>query len=98
MTVQEKSNEQLMGLLHEWYEEIRLYHVKEAKQTYLKVKESLKGLEADHYVSFYYSLLNFRYMVLVDAMSITKDSFNQIEKLSTIKDDFLFLAYYYHFF
>ncbi len=28
-----------MELLHEWYEEIRLYHVVEAKQTYLKVKK-----------------------------------------------------------
>ena len=44
-----------MELLHEWYEEIRLYHVVEAKQTYLKVKESLKGIETDQYVSFYYS-------------------------------------------
>ncbi|SCC36441.1 Response regulator aspartate phosphatase [Bacillus cereus] len=98
MTVQEKSNKQLMELLHEWYEEIRLYHVVEAKQTYLKVKESLKGIETDQYVSFYYSLLNFRYKVLVDGMSITKDSFNQIEKLPHIKDEFSFLAYYYYFF
>lgn len=30
MTVQETSNKQLLDLLHEWYEEIRLYHVKEA--------------------------------------------------------------------
>ena len=90
MTVQEKSNKQLMELLHEWYEEIRLYHVVEAKQTYLKVKESLKEIETDQYVSFYYSLLNFRYKVLVDGMSITKDSFNQIEKLPHIKDEFSF--------
>ena len=85
-----KSNKQLMELLHEWYEEIRLYHVVEAKQTYLKVKESLKEIETDQYVSFYYSLLNFRYKVLVDGMSITKDSFNQIEKLPHIKDEFSF--------
>ncbi|PFE08407.1 hypothetical protein CN307_28660 [Bacillus cereus] len=98
MTVQEKSNKQLMELLNEWYEEIRLYHVVEAKQTFLKVKESLKGIETDQYVSFYYSLLNFRYKVLVDGMSITKDSFNQIEKLPHIKDEFSFLAYYYNFF
>ena len=50
-----KSNKQLMELLHEWYEEIRLYHVVETKQTYLKVKESLKEIETDQYVSFYYS-------------------------------------------
>ncbi|MDA2412286.1 response regulator aspartate phosphatase [Bacillus cereus] len=98
MTVQEKSNKQLMELLHAWYEEIRLYHVKEAKQTYLQVKERLKEIETDQYVSFYYSLLNFRYKVLVDGMSITKDSFNQIEKLPNIKEEFSFLAYYYYFF
>lgn len=98
MTVQEKSNKQLMELLHEWYEEMRLYHVKEAKQTYLQVKERLKEIETDQYVSFYYSLLNFRYKVLVDGMSITKDSFNQIEKLPNIKEEFSFLAYYYYFF
>ena len=98
MTVQEKSNKQLMELLQEWYEEIRLYHVVEAKQTYLKVKESLKEIETDQYVSFYYSLLNFRYKVLVDGMNITRDSFNQIEKLPNIKDEFSFLAYYYYFF
>lgn len=98
MTVQEKSNKQLMELLYEWYEEIRLYHVKEAKQTYLQVKERLKEIETDQYVSFYYSLLNFRYKVLVDGMSITKDSFNQIEKLPNIKEEFSFLAYYYYFF
>lgn len=98
MTVQEKSNKQLIELLHEWYEEIRLYHVKEAKQTYLQVKERLKEIETDQYVSFYYSLLNFRYKVLVDGMSITKDSFNQIEKLPNIKEEFSFLAYYYYFF
>lgn len=93
-----KSNKQLMELLHEWYEEIRLYHVKEAKQIYLQVKERLKEIETDQYVSFYYSLLNFRYKVLVDGMSITKDSFNQIEKLPNIKEEFSFLAYYYYFF
>lgn len=98
MTVQEKSNKQLMELLHEWYEEMRLYHVKEAKQTYLQVKERLKEIETDQYVSFYYSLLNFRYKVLVDGMSITKDSFNKIEKLPNIKEEFSFLAYYYYFF
>lgn len=98
MTVQEKSNKQLMELLHEWYEEIRLYHVKEAKQIYLQVKERLKEIETDQFVSFYYSLLNFRYKVLVDGMSITKDSFNQIEKLPNIKEEFSFLAYYYYFF
>ncbi|EJR27167.1 response regulator aspartate phosphatase [Bacillus cereus] len=98
MTVQEKSNEQLMKILNEWYEEIRSYHVKEAKQTYLKVQENLKGIETDQYLSFYYSLLNFRYKVLVDGMSITKDSFNKIEELPNIKDEFSFLAYYYHFF
>lgn len=98
MTVQEKSNKQLMELLHEWYEEMRLYHVKEAKQIYLQVKERLKEIETDQYVSFYYSLLNFRYKVLVDGMSITKDSFNQIEKLPNIKEEFSFLAYYYYFF
>ncbi|PRT15147.1 hypothetical protein C6353_21240 [Bacillus toyonensis] len=98
MTVQEKSNKQLIELLHEWYEEIRLYHVKEAKQIYLQVKERLKEIETDQYVSFYYSLLNFRYKVLVDGMSITKDSFNQIEKLPNIKEEFSFLAYYYYFF
>lgn len=98
MTVQEKSNKQLMELLHEWYEEIRLYHVKEAKQIYLQVKERLKEIETDQYVSFYYSLLNFRYKVLVDGMSITKDSFNQIEKLPNIKEEFSILAYYYYFF
>ena len=31
-------------------------------------------------------------------MSITKDSFKNIEKLPNIEEDFLFLAYYYHFF
>ncbi len=98
MTVQEKSNKQLMELLHEWYEEIRLYHVKEAQQTYLQIKERLKEIEIDQYVSFYYSLLNFRYKVLVDGMSITKDSFNQIEKLPNIKEEFSFLAYYYYCF
>ncbi len=98
MTVQEKSNMQLMELLNEWYEKIRLYHVKEAKQTYLQVKESLKVIETDPYLSFYYSLLDFRYKVLVDGVSITKDSFKNIEKLPNIEEDFLFLAYYYHFF
>ncbi|MBK5514201.1 hypothetical protein JFT70_02440 [Bacillus sp. TH11] len=93
-----KSNEQLMKILNEWYEEIRSYHVKAAKQTYLKVQENLKGIETDQYLSFYYSLLNFRYKVLVDGMSITKDSFNKIEELPNIKDEFSFLAYYYHFF
>lgn len=98
MTVQEKSNTQLMELLNEWYEKIRLYHVKEAKQTYLQVKESLKVIETDPYLSLYYSLLNFRYKDLVDGVSITKGSFKNIEKLPNIEEDFLFFSYYYHFF
>ncbi|HDX9683750.1 MULTISPECIES: hypothetical protein [Bacillus] len=53
MTVPEKSNKQLMELLNERYEKNRLYHVKEAKQTYLQVKESLKVIETDPYLSFY---------------------------------------------
>ena len=59
MTVQEKSNKQLMELLHEWYEEIRLYHVKEAKQTYLQVKELLKEIETSEFskiISIYLTL------------------------------------------
>ncbi|MEB8723102.1 hypothetical protein P4H14_29490, partial [Bacillus cereus] len=98
MTVQEKSNKQLMELLNEWYEKIRLYHVKEAKQTHLQVKESLKVIETDPYLSFYYSLLDFRYKVLVDGVSITKDSFKNIEKLPNIEEEYLFLSYYYYFF
>ncbi|ENQ3107244.1 hypothetical protein ACEOWJ_003320 [Bacillus cereus] len=98
MNVQAKRNEKLNKLLNAWYEEIRLYHVKEAKQLKVRIEENLQEIEKNQYLSLYYSLLDFRYKVLVDGLSITKNSFAEIESLSTMKDQFLFLAYYYHSF
>ncbi|ETE94114.1 hypothetical protein V5R22_01400 [Bacillus thuringiensis] len=98
MSIQTKGREQLIRLLNEWYEEIRLYHVEKSNQLKMKIEENLKEIETDQYLSLYYSLLEFRYKVLVEGINITKESFEKVEEISGIKDQYLFLAYYYHFF
>ncbi len=98
MSIQTKGREQLIRLLNEWYEEIRLYHVEKSNQLKMKIEENLKEIETDQYLSLYYSLLDFRCKVLVEGINITKESFEKVEELSGIKDQYLFLAYYYHFF
>ncbi|MEB9799599.1 hypothetical protein P4K19_30805, partial [Bacillus cereus] len=41
MSIQTKGREQLIRLLNEWYEEIRLYHVEKSNQLKMKIEENL---------------------------------------------------------
>ncbi|WP_446661227.1 response regulator aspartate phosphatase, partial [Bacillus thuringiensis] len=55
----------------------------------MKIEENLKEIETDQYLSLYYSLLDFRCKVLVEGINITKESFEKVEELSGIKDQYL---------
>lgn len=89
-------NEKLTSLLNTWYREIRAQHIKKAQQLKMEIEENMDNIKADTNLLFYYSLLDFRFRVLVDSMSITPRSFEQVESLYNHTDEFL--SYYYHFF
>ncbi|SFI36595.1 MULTISPECIES: Rap family tetratricopeptide repeat protein [unclassified Bacillus (in: firmicutes)] len=96
MNVSVKGNEQITKLLNDWYQEIRTQHVIKATQLKKELDERIHTIEEDQNLLLYYSLLDFRYRVLTDGFSISKNSFDKIESFTTPTDNFL--AYYYHFF
>ncbi|PGS79362.1 hypothetical protein COC69_12485 [Bacillus cereus] len=96
MSIQVKENEKITQLLNTWYLEIRSQHLIKAQQLKTKIDKMIGNIEEDQNVLLYYSLLDFRFNVLIDNLSITPSSFKLIDSLSTETD--AFLSYYYHFF
>ncbi|HDX9579845.1 hypothetical protein M3215_15580 [Bacillus cytotoxicus] len=96
MNIKLIGNEKLTNLLNTWYQEIRAQHIQKAQQLKIEIDEMIRNLKEDTNLLFYYSLLDFRFKVLVDSMSITPTSFDQVDSLYNHTDDFL--SYYYHFF
>ncbi|KFN02673.1 tetratricopeptide repeat protein [Bacillus clarus] len=96
-------NERITKLLNEWYLEMRSRNRENAYNLKKQVDETIHNLKIekeksidDQELLLYYSLLNFRYKYLVDNMSISKDSFRDIESFEIPKNSLL--GYYYHFF
>ncbi|MEH7464261.1 hypothetical protein V7166_20005 [Bacillus thuringiensis] len=96
MNVQMKGNEKITKLLNDWYQAMLQQQVLKATNLKQEIDKKVANIKEDENLLFYYSLLDFRYKVLTDGLSITKNSFNMIELYNIPSDNFL--SYYYHFF
>ncbi|MGG2016820.1 tetratricopeptide repeat protein [Bacillus sp. S10(2024)] len=96
MNVQTKGNELITKLLNDWYQAMLQQQVLKATNLKQEIDEKIANITEDENLLFYHSLLDFRYKLLTDRLSITKDSFNKIESLSKPTNEIT--SYYYHFF
>ncbi|MEN1938720.1 hypothetical protein AAIE21_25105 [Paenibacillus sp. 102] len=88
-------------LLNNWYQSMLSQQVTTATNLKKDIDEKIEQLknvqkEIDQNVLLYYSLLEFRYKVLTDSLSITKESFDVINSYNTPSDKLQY--YYYHLF
>lgn len=96
MVNQLKTSDKITHLLNNWYQEIRAQHTKEAKNLKNEIDKYSESINENPSLLFYYSLLTFRFNVLIDHLSITPTSFQAIDELDIPKNELL--SYYYHFF
>ncbi|EJV74111.1 response regulator aspartate phosphatase [Bacillus cereus] len=103
MSVLVKGNEQLTSLLNDWYQSMLSQQVLKATNLKKEIDEKISKLSTepnqdcqDQNLLLYYSLLEFRYTVLTDSLSIQKNSFDTISDYDMPTDQFL--RFYYHFF
>ncbi|WP_044784538.1 RapH N-terminal domain-containing protein [Bacillus thuringiensis] len=88
--------EQLKQSLDIWYQSMLKQDFVQSRSLKKEIESKISQVKEDQKILFYYSLLDFRYQVLVDSLSITNNSFDKINSFS-IPDDAL-LTYYYHLF
>ncbi|MBY7111998.1 hypothetical protein ILT06_13915 [Bacillus sp. 17RED48] len=96
MNVQLQGNEQITKLFNDWYLAMLKQDVSQATNLKHEIEEKELNFEEDENLALYHSLLDFRYKVLVDSLSISKDSFDKIDSYS-ISSNYS-LSYYYHLF
>ncbi|WP_237980087.1 hypothetical protein [Bacillus thuringiensis] len=96
MSIQLQGYEQVTHLLHTWYHEIRAQHISTATKIKHEIEEMIDTIEKDQNLLLYYYLLDFRFKVLNDNLSITPNSFDKIETLYPETDKTL--SYYFHLF
>lgn len=96
MIVQIKGNEKFISLLNQWYHLMLQQQLIPASHLKKEIDEKINNIEEDQDLLLYYSLLDFRYKVLTDALNINPKSFDKVDSLNSPTDNFL--AYYYHFF
>ncbi len=96
MNVQLQGNEQITKLFNDWYLAMLKQDVSQATNLKHEIEEKELNFEEDENLALYYSLLDFRYKVLVDSLSISKDCFDKIDSYLISSNHPL--AYYYHFF
>ncbi|MDP1459170.1 Rap family tetratricopeptide repeat protein [Bacillus wiedmannii] len=96
MNVQLQGNEQITKLFNDWYLAMLKQDVSQAINLKHEIEEKELNFEEDENLALYYSLLDFRFKVLTDGLSITKDSFNKIDSYAISPNHQL--SYYYHLF
>ncbi|MGG3519755.1 hypothetical protein ABES33_07125 [Bacillus pseudomycoides] len=90
------TKEQIKHSLDAWYQSMLQQQVEKATRLKEEIDEKIVNVEEDQSLLLYYALLDFRYKVLTDSLSITKNSFDVIESYNKPSDEIL--SYYYHFF
>ncbi|WP_439741197.1 hypothetical protein [Bacillus pseudomycoides] len=90
------TKEQIKHLLDTWYQSMLKQQVEKARQLKEEIDNNINHVELDEDVLLYFALLNFRYNVLTDWISIKEDSFNNVESFEIPNQGYL--AYYYRFF
>lgn len=96
MNIEVVTKEVITKLLNDWYQSLLRQQFTEAKLLKEEIESKIIHVDEDPKILFYYSLLDFRYQVLANSLSITSNSFDKIDALP-IPDDTL-LTYYYHLF
>ncbi|WP_088293386.1 Rap family tetratricopeptide repeat protein [Bacillus mycoides] len=96
MNVQLQGNEQITKLFNDWYLAMLKQDVSQATNLKHEIEEKELSFKEDENLALYYSLLDFRYKILTDSLSITKDSFEKIDSYSISSNNPL--SYYYHLF
>ncbi|MDM5200846.1 tetratricopeptide repeat protein [Fictibacillus enclensis] len=99
MEIELTSTDQMIQLLNSWYREILSQNLVESRRLKLEIDEKIENMEIDptQTLFIYYSLLCFRYQLLIDDLweaRYTLNHLNEGQKRET--DDFL--SYYFHFF
>ncbi|KFM95049.1 hypothetical protein D0U04_27445 [Bacillus clarus] len=90
------AKEEIITLLSSWYNAIISQHIIKAKHLKEEIDRNIYNIEEDSNISIYYSLLNFRYNLLVCDIDGSKDC---LEKIAPFPEQTeTFLKYYYHFF
>ncbi|PEI90953.1 Rap family tetratricopeptide repeat protein [Bacillus pseudomycoides] len=90
------TKEQIKHSLDAWYQAMLKQQVEKATRLKEEIESKISHMEEDQNISFYYSLLDFRYKVLKNGIIIEKNSFERIDSYNMPSDNFL--SYYYHFF
>ncbi|PGT11130.1 Rap family tetratricopeptide repeat protein [Bacillus cereus] len=96
MNVQLQGNEQVTKLFNDWYVAMLKQDVSQATNLKHEIEEKELNFEEDENLALYHSLLDFRYKVLTDSLSISKDSFEMIDSYAISANPTL--SYYYHLF
>ncbi|KEK25700.1 tetratricopeptide repeat protein [Bacillus gaemokensis] len=90
------TKEQIKHSLDTWYQSILKQDFVQSKLLKEEIESNIINMKEESNILFYHSLLDFRYKVLTDSLSITVDCFNKIDSFS-IPEDAL-LTHYYHLF
>jgi response regulator aspartate phosphatase F len=97
------THEVIMKQLNDFYQLMLLQKLTTASQLKAEIEERIVQIkyteeeEKQHQnLLLYYSLLDFKYKLLTDKLSIRKNSFHEINSVNETTDKFT--AYYYHFF
>ncbi|MEI4801586.1 Rap family tetratricopeptide repeat protein [Bacillus sp. FJAT-51639] len=83
----------ITNLLNDWYREMRVQHVLEAGQLKKEIDSKIDRIEEEQEILMYYSLLDFRYKMLIGNFDKDLDEYDSISEQTND-----FLKYYYHFF
>ena len=90
------TREQMKHSLDDWYRVMLQQNIEKATEMKEEIESKISGLDVDQDVLLYHALLNFRYQVLSDWVSIKEGNFNQVEPFEVPQEGLL--AYYYHLF
>ncbi|MBO1624212.1 response regulator aspartate phosphatase [Bacillus arachidis] len=90
------TKEQIKHSLDTWYQSMLQQQVEKATRLKEEIDNKINHVGMDQDILLYYALLNFRYKVITDWISIKEDSFNNVESFEIPNKGYL--AYYYHFF
>ncbi|CAM4193815.1 histidine kinase [Bacillus manliponensis] len=103
MSISVFTHEEIMQQLNDFYQLMLSQQLAQAAQLKKEIDEKIEQLkyekeeEKQHQnLLLYYSLLDFKYRLLTNRLSIRKDSFDSINSINDATDKFT--AYYYHFF
>ncbi|MBJ8053671.1 tetratricopeptide repeat protein [Bacillus cereus] len=84
---------QIIRLLNDWYQEMLVQHVIKAGELKKEIDSKIYNMEEDQEILIYYSLLSFRYKMLIGEFDSKKTNINSISERTDT-----FLQYYYYFF